>query len=85
MINVTAAEDSLTGNGHRYLRKSPWVSSDILMTLKFNLKPNERGLVQTEGQAVWAFPADYISRLTAALQETTSAAAADGGVGRSLQ
>ncbi|MGD8270226.1 MAG: hypothetical protein PVH69_08630 [Desulfobacterales bacterium] len=33
-----------SGNGHAYFRKSPWTSSDILTTLTFDLKPQERGL-----------------------------------------
>lgn len=32
-IDVTEAADSTTGNGHAYLRKSPWVSSDLLTFL----------------------------------------------------
>ena len=40
-INVTSAEGSTGGNGHAYFRKSPWASSDILMTLAYDLPPVE--------------------------------------------
>ncbi|UCH46604.1 MAG: alpha/beta hydrolase [Betaproteobacteria bacterium] len=66
-INVTEAEGALTGNGHGYFRSSPWASSDILMTLRYGLEPEDRGLVHTEGLPVWTFPADYIDRLRAAI------------------
>jgi esterase/lipase superfamily enzyme len=66
-IDVTHAEGAATGNGHAYFRKSPWVSSDILLTLLYDLNPEERGLMPTEGLPIWTFPPDYIDRLKAAL------------------
>ena len=64
MIDVTDAEDSATGNGHAYLRQSPWVSSDILMTLMFDLSPENRGLQFTEETGVWSFPDNYVQALS---------------------
>jgi len=64
---VTAVEGSDTGNGHGYFRSSPWVSSDLLMTLMHDLDPEDRGLVRLPGQPLWTFPDDYIERLRAAL------------------
>ena len=66
-IDVTDAAGATTDNGHAYFRKSPWASSDILMTLMFDLEPNERGLVQNSETLIWSFPADYIQRLRNAL------------------
>jgi esterase/lipase superfamily enzyme len=66
-IDVTDAEAATTGNGHAYFRKSPWTSSDILMTLMHDLRPYERGLVRSEDIPIWSFPPDYIRRLRAAL------------------
>ncbi len=66
-IDVTDAESATTGNGHAYFRKSPWTSSDILMTLMHDLRPDERGLVLLEDIPIWTFPPDYIQRLRAAL------------------
>jgi len=69
IIDVTKAEKATSGNGHAYFRKSPWVSSDILMTLMYGLSPKERGLVSWEGLPIWMFPDDYIKQLRAKLVE----------------
>jgi len=69
MIDVTDAEDSAKGNGHAYFRKSPWVSSDILSTLMYDLDPAKRGLQFTEEWPVWTFPADYITSLAGRLMK----------------
>ena len=45
-INVTGAAGSTTGSGHAYFRDSPWVSSDILTLLAYDLEPALRGLVK---------------------------------------
>jgi esterase/lipase superfamily enzyme len=63
MVDVTDAESSDAGNGHAYFRKSPWVSSDLLMTLMYDLRPEDRGLVRAEKRFYWSFPPDYVSRL----------------------
>ena len=70
IIDVTEAEESDTGNGHAYFRKSPWASSDVLMTLSTDLDPAERGLVRDDASPIWTFPPDYIERLRAALEES---------------
>jgi esterase/lipase superfamily enzyme len=69
IIDVTDAEESDTGNGHAYFRKSPWASSDILMTLSTDLGPAERGLVRDASSPIWAFPPDYVERLRTALED----------------
>lgn len=72
LIDVTEAEGATEGNGHAYFRKSPWASSDIFMTLMFNLNPDERGLVRHTEMPIWNFPKDYIKRLEKALSEINS-------------
>lgn len=72
-INVTAAQGSGTGNGHGYFRSSPWVSSDVLMTLMYDLAPAQRGLVKDSDGVRWRFPDDYIARLRAALGKANPA------------
>ena len=67
IINVTEASQATAGNGHGYFRRSPWASSDILITLAYGLGPAERGLVQGENLPIWTFPADYIERLRTAI------------------
>ncbi len=73
LINVTEAEGGTEGNGHGYFRQSPWASSDILMTLMYDLSPAERGLVRDQETSIWTFPPDYIQRLRNALGGINSA------------
>ena len=67
VINVTEAEGATRGNGHAYFRKSPWASSDILISLLYNLGPAERGLEKDAELPIWIFPPDYIQKLRAVL------------------
>jgi esterase/lipase superfamily enzyme len=68
VIYVSGAEGTSSGNGHAYFRDSPWVSSDVLMSLAYDLPPDERGLVRVEEDSpIWSFPPDYIERLRVAL------------------
>ncbi len=76
-INVSNAEASGTGNGHAYFRQSPWVSSDVLMTLMYGLPPGQRGLVRSDANPIWTFPEDYIARLRQALGVANPALAVD--------
>ena len=66
-IDVTGAEGADTGNGHHYLRTSPLVSSDIMMAMRYRLKPSERGLVRADGGVFWRFPPNYVTRLRTAI------------------
>ena len=66
LIDVAEADNFDDGNGHAYFRKSPWVSSDILMTLGYGLGPAERGLEQRGDSPVWHFPDNYLSRFESA-------------------
>ena len=69
IIDVTEAAESTTGNGHAYFRKSPWVSSDLLTLLAYDLGAAERGLEKEEDLLVWTFPPDFIERLRKAVLE----------------
>jgi esterase/lipase superfamily enzyme len=75
LIDVTHAEGGTEHGGHSYFRTSPWVSSDILMTLMYNLKPQDRGLVMHEDMPLWGFPEDYVERLRKSLAEVNPALA----------
>ncbi len=76
IIDVTNAEGGTAGNGHGYFRSSPWVSSDVLMTLLYDLPPQDRGLeLRAGGIPTWAFPPDYIERLRVALGRANPALA----------
>ena len=67
IIDVTNAESADAGNGHAYFRSSPWVSSDVLVSLYFGLPPEQRGLVKYPDMPVWHFPDDYLNRLQSLL------------------
>lgn len=75
LIDVSDVDKAGTGNGHAYFRKSPWVSSDILATLMYDLSPEERGLTHSREWPIWQFPPDYITRLTGKLIERNPALA----------
>ncbi|WP_240910281.1 alpha/beta hydrolase [Desulfopila sp. IMCC35008] len=68
VIDASKAVGVDSGKGHQYFRSSPWVSSDILMTLMYDLPPEKRGLVRSDGP-VWEFPKDYISRLKLSFEQ----------------
>lgn len=63
VINVTEAESAAAGNGHAYFRNSPWISSDVLMSLKYGLAPAERGLIREKNDPIWKFPPNYVEVL----------------------
>jgi len=75
LIDVSDVDKAGTGNGHAYFRQSPWVSSDILSTLMYDLSPEERGLFHSQEWPIWQFPKDYITKLTAKLVERNPALA----------
>ncbi len=68
IVDVSAAEEAASGNGHGYFVKSPWVSTDLILILKNNAPPFERGLYKRENQRVWKFTQKYPQRLRQAVQ-----------------
>ena len=66
---MTGAAGSTSGNGHAYFRDSPWVSSDILTALAYDIAPAGRGLEKKDAVPVWTFPTDYVERLRKVLLE----------------
>jgi esterase/lipase superfamily enzyme len=79
VIDVSDAELGTSGSGHGYLRESPWVSSDVIVTLRYDLAPQERGLVHRSGSPIWTFPPDYPQRLSASLARAQSELGSDSG------
>jgi esterase/lipase superfamily enzyme len=67
-IEVSGLEGSAANKGHSYFRNSPWVSSDIIVSLLSDWEPEKRGLLRSAEQPTWVFPDDYVQRL----QETLS-------------
>ena len=57
----------LSRHSHTFWYDDPWVSSDVLITLLFRLRPSDRGLadnVGTSGSHYWTFTPDYPQRLS---------------------
>lgn len=65
IIDVSDARSVGGFGGHFYFYKSPWVSSDLLLSFISDLTPSERGLVRADDQFTWSFPSDYSERLEA--------------------
>lgn len=68
-IDVSLAENADLGNGHHYFIESPWVSSDVLLTLGYDLSPQQRGLVLNKKTNMWYFSKDYPKRVAAELRK----------------
>jgi esterase/lipase superfamily enzyme len=49
--------------GHRYWFNHPWASTDVLLAIRTDLNPAERGLEQGDLPMVWWMPDDYPQRL----------------------
>lgn len=61
-VDVSNAEKSATGNGHRYFRQSPWASSDLILAIQHGITPRNRGLVRANGDVPWTFSPDYVDK-----------------------
>ncbi|MDQ1303099.1 MAG: hypothetical protein QG595_1082 [Pseudomonadota bacterium] len=68
LVSVESAPGFDHGNGHSYFRDSPWVSTDLLVTLLHDFRPAGRGLEQDPASGIWSFPADYLARVAAAIE-----------------
>jgi esterase/lipase superfamily enzyme len=55
--------------GHRYWFNHPWASSDVLLSIRTDFTPEQRGLVQGEHHLLWYMPDDYPERLDRSLRE----------------
>ncbi len=57
--------------GHRYWFNHPWASSDVLLAIRTDLEPAERGLERGQSPGLWYMPEDYPQRLKEALENAT--------------
>ena len=57
-------------SGHRYWFSHPWASTDMLLAIRTDLEPEERGLEQGDSPVVWYVPSDYPERLNDALDRS---------------
>jgi len=66
----------LPATSHAFWYDHPWVSSDILLKLRFHAPPSARGLSPDTNEielAFWRFPADYAQRLPDVVRTLQSA------------
>jgi esterase/lipase superfamily enzyme len=49
--------------GHRYWFDHPWASTDVILAIRSDLPPAERGLAPTSLDLLWGIPSDYPARL----------------------
>jgi esterase/lipase superfamily enzyme len=61
ILNVSAFKDErgFDITGHHYWFEHPWVSSDVLITIRTDLAPADRGLEPTGQLRYWGFKKDY--------------------------
>jgi len=62
----------LAAGSHSFWYDHPWVSSDVLLKLRFHAPPPARGLSPNSNEielAFWTFPSDYEERLPAVVRE----------------
>jgi esterase/lipase superfamily enzyme len=58
--------------GHRYWFNHPWASSDVVLAIRTDLPPEQRGLVLEMGNILWSMPSDYPERVRASLESIES-------------
>ncbi len=67
-VNYTDGRRSyVVGDDHGYWYLNPLVCSDILASLRFDAKPERRGLKRIPGRQIYYFPVDYRERIIAVL------------------
>lgn len=60
--------------GHYYWYSNDWVMTDVLVTFRWQISPDQRGLYQKPGMSRWYFPKDYPDKVTAAVKRLVPAA-----------
>ena len=53
--------------GHRYWFDHPWASTDVVLSVRSDFSPAERGLAPTDMDILWSIPPDYPERLRQSL------------------
>jgi esterase/lipase superfamily enzyme len=60
----------MSKGSHSFWYSHPWVSTDVLIQFLFQLRPEDRGLAQYEGEKgaiLWYFPEDYPEQASRAI------------------
>lgn len=66
-VSLDSEERGFDITGHRYWFNHPWASTDLLLTVRSDLGPAERGLQATSHPMLWGLPPDYPERLRASM------------------
>jgi esterase/lipase superfamily enzyme len=71
MLNVSAFKDErgFDITGHHYWFEHPWVSTDVLITIRTGLAPADRGLEPTGRLRYWGFKKNYPEEIGAILDK----------------
>jgi esterase/lipase superfamily enzyme len=74
VVNLSSGHESrgFDISGHGYWFNHPWASSDVLLAIRTDLPPDQRGLVPAMGNLVWSMPADYPERVRQSLETIES-------------
>jgi len=69
VVDVSLGSDSrgFDITGHRYWISHPWASSDVILSIRSDLGPEERALEPTDFKVLWGIPANYPARLGSSL------------------
>lgn len=62
-VSMGAEERGFDISGHRYWFDHPWASTDVLLAVRSDLEPQDRGLERSESGFIWFMPSDYPQRL----------------------
>jgi esterase/lipase superfamily enzyme len=81
IIDVSHGKDArgFDITGHHYWYRHPWNASDIILLMRTDLGPAERGLSAAETYGLWYLSPDYPDRVRAAAQSVLADDWADGG------
>ena len=76
VISVNPSDlPGLPAGSHSFWYDDPWVSSDVLLKLRFHATPPDRGLRPNATEinlAFWTFPPDYAERLPGVVRALTA-------------
>ncbi len=62
-VSEDAATRGFDITGHSYWYDNPWASTDVLLAIRTDLPPKERGLEQGKQPFLWYLPPDYPQRM----------------------
>jgi esterase/lipase superfamily enzyme len=69
VIDAATARGGTGSTGHGYWYTNAWVLTDILVTLRWQLSAEQRGLERKPGGVRWQFPRDYPDRALRAVYD----------------